>query len=101
MTVTETQPLIAPHGGKLVDRTGERPDGVDRLEQLPLTSRELSDLDMLASGALSPLEGFMARHDYERVAHDVLWNVVNNDLPVLEKVCREELALHSPPRNGR
>ena len=26
--VTETR-LIAPHGGELVDRTGERPDGVD------------------------------------------------------------------------
>jgi sulfate adenylyltransferase len=71
VTVTETQPLIAPHGGKLVDRTGPRPDSVDRLEQLPLTSRELSDLDMLASGALSPLDGFMARHDYERVVEEM------------------------------
>ena len=34
---TETQ-LIAPHGGELVDRTGERPDGVDSLETLTLTS---------------------------------------------------------------
>lgn len=31
-------------------------------------------------------------HDYQRVAHDVLWNLVNNDLPQLEKVCREEIA---------
>ena len=71
MSLTETQTLIAPHGGKLVDRTGSRPDGIDRLEQVPLTSRELSDLDMLASGALSPLEGFMARHDYERVVEEM------------------------------
>src|SRR5947209_3383616 len=54
MSLTETQTLIAPHGGRLVDRTGPRPDGVERLEQVPLTSRELSDLDMLASGALFP-----------------------------------------------
>jgi hypothetical protein len=71
---TEQQHLIEPHGGKLVDRTGGRPEGVKQLEQLALTSRELSDLDMLASGALSPLEGFMAQHDYESVvdteAHD-------------------------------
>jgi sulfate adenylyltransferase len=59
--------LIRPHGGTLVDRTGDRPDGVDGLEQLTLTSREVSDLDMLASGALSPLEGFMGREDYEAV----------------------------------
>ena len=62
MTATATAQLISPHGGALVDRTGERPDDVDALEPIPLTSRELSDLDMLASGALSPLEGFMG-HD--------------------------------------
>ena len=37
--------------------------------------------------------GNVLRHNYQRVAHDLLWNVVNNDLPVLEKACREELAL--------
>jgi uncharacterized protein with HEPN domain len=36
--------------------------------------------------------GNVLRHDYERVAHDVLWHV-NNDLPQLDKVCRDELAL--------
>ena len=63
--------LIQPHGGHLVDRTGPRPDNVDSLEQVALTSRELSDLDMLASGALSPLEGFMGRDDYERVLEEM------------------------------
>ncbi len=71
MTVAATTQLIEPHGGKLVDRTGPRPDGIERLEQIPLTSRELSDLDMLASGALSPLEGFMNQHDYERVVEEM------------------------------
>jgi sulfate adenylyltransferase len=71
MTVAETTQLIEPHGGKLVDRTGPRPEGIERLEQIPLTSRELSDLDMLASGALSPLEGFMNQHDYERVVEEM------------------------------
>jgi sulfate adenylyltransferase len=64
--VTEAK-LIAPHGGTLVDRTGERPDDLESLETLTLSSRELSDLDMLASGALSPLRGFMGREDYESV----------------------------------
>jgi ATP sulfurylase len=50
-TATETH-LIAPHGGELVDRTGERPDDLDALEVVRLTPRELADLDMLASGAL-------------------------------------------------
>jgi sulfate adenylyltransferase len=63
---TETR-LIAAHGGELVDRTGDRPTDLDTLETLTLTSRELSDLDMLASGALSPLQGFMGSEDYESV----------------------------------
>ena len=67
MTAVTVDHLIAPHGGTLVDRTGDRPDGVEGLEQLTLTSREVSDLDMLAVGALSPLEGFMGREDYEGV----------------------------------
>ncbi len=37
--------------------------------------------------------GNVIRHDYERVAHDVLWKVTNSDLPLLDKVCRDELAL--------
>jgi sulfate adenylyltransferase len=71
MKTAETTQLIEPHGGKLVDRTGPRPDGIERLEQIRLTSRELSDLDMIASGALSPLEGFMNQHDYERVVEEM------------------------------
>jgi sulfate adenylyltransferase len=63
----ETSRLIVPHGGTLVDRTAQRPDELESLETLTLSSRELSDLDMLASGALSPLQGFMGREDYESV----------------------------------
>src|SRR5439155_1214649 len=55
----------------LVDRTGERPDGVDSLELVTLTSREVSDLDMIACGALSPLEGFMGRKDYLGVVEEM------------------------------
>jgi len=36
--------------------------------------------------------GNVLRHEYEQVAHDVLWHVVRDDLPQLEKACREELA---------
>jgi sulfate adenylyltransferase len=63
--------LIAPHGGKLVTRTGARPDGVDQLERITLSAREVADLDMLASGALSPLSGFMGKTDYDRVVAEM------------------------------
>jgi uncharacterized protein with HEPN domain len=36
--------------------------------------------------------GNVPRHEYEDVAHDVLWHVVRDDLPPLEQACREELA---------
>jgi uncharacterized protein with HEPN domain len=41
--------------------------------------------------------GNILRHDYERIAHDILWHVVRNDLPPLLEVCRAELAA-SPDR---
>jgi sulfate adenylyltransferase len=91
VTVVETTQLIEPHGGKLIDRTGPRSDGIERLEQIPLTSRELSDLDMIASGALSPLEGFMNQHDYERVVEEMR---LARGLPWALPVC---LAVDRPP----
>src|SRR5581483_6994200 len=57
-------------GGMSAVAARERPANVDKLETITLTSREVSDLDMLASGALSPLEGFMGRDDYERVVDE-------------------------------
>ncbi len=36
--------------------------------------------------------GNVLRHEYQRVAADVLWHVVQDDLPPLERACRMELA---------
>ena len=43
--------------------------------------------------------GNVLRHEYERVAHDVLWRVVHADLPPLENACREELARERAAEN--
>ena len=61
------------YGGKLVNRlaTGDRARELEgqalELPDIRLNPFELSDLEMLAIGAFSPLEGFMTRADYEGV----------------------------------
>lgn len=68
---------IAPHGGQLRERAvyGAEAQEVDaraqRLPSLNLTARQLSDLEMLGSGAFSPLEGFLGPDDYSRVVQDM------------------------------
>ncbi len=95
MSVATEPKLIAPHGGTLVDRAGDRPDDTDGLEVVTLTSRELSDLDMIASGALSPLEGFMRREDYDAVLETMR---LASGLPWALPVC---LAVDEPPPGDR
>jgi sulfate adenylyltransferase len=57
---------ITPHGGVLVDRYDDsvRPAGLPRVT---LSPRQQADLDLIAVGAMSPLEGFMGREAYESV----------------------------------
>jgi len=61
---------IAPHGGTLVNllvSDAERQAAVDEARHLPklvVNARELSDLEMLTVGALSPLTGFQGEQDY-------------------------------------
>jgi sulfate adenylyltransferase len=64
---------IAPHGGDLVDllvpegrREATRAEA-DHLPKLVVNARELSDLEMLTVGALSPLRGFVGEADYVSV----------------------------------
>ncbi len=81
---------IAAHGGKLINRVvnaADREKLLARAASLPkitLNSREMSDLDMIACGALSPLEGFMGQKDYEavvekmRLANGLPWTIPVN-----------------------
>ena len=66
-----------PHGGVLIDlmargaRAPELEGEARRLPVVRLNPFELSDLEMLAIGAFSPLRGYMARRDYESVVTDM------------------------------
>jgi sulfate adenylyltransferase len=92
-----TEGLIAPHGGSLVDRvaTGAEAqslaDSAKALPQIALGIRALSDLELIAVGAFSPLEGFMTRADYQsvvanmRLASGLPWS-----LPVTLSASRDQ-----------
>jgi sulfate adenylyltransferase len=88
--------LIAPHGGTLIDRvlTGQaREEALAEalgLRRVPLDGWALSDLELIAIGAFSPIDGFMGQEDYEsvldrmRLANGTVWS-----LPVVLPVSRE------------
>jgi sulfate adenylyltransferase len=77
--------LIRPHGGTLINRevTGiERERLIQASVEMPalqLNAREISDLEMIANGAFSPIEGFMCESDYRsvranmRLANGIAW----------------------------
>jgi sulfate adenylyltransferase len=95
VTAVSTDRLIEPHGGVLADRSGAKPDDLDSLGVVTLTSREVSDLGMIASGALSPLDGFMGPEDYERVVDEMR---LASGLPWALPVC---LAVDEAPQGDR
>ncbi len=62
-----TSHLISPHGGRLVDlmakpaRVAELSAQAKEMASWSLSPRQLADVELLLSGALSPLRGFMGR----------------------------------------
>ena len=80
--------LVDPHGGgalrPLLAPEPERAAGLERarsLKRVPISSREASDLLMLAMGAYTPLDGFMGHDDWRgacvdmRLADGVFWPI--------------------------
>ena len=89
--------VIRPHGRILVDRVlrGQVREAVNEqaegMVKVPLDPMGLSDLELIATGALSPLTGFMRKGDYDRcvaemrLADGLVWSV-----PVTLSVTEEQ-----------
>lgn len=94
--------LIAPHGGELIDRLVPADEAetfareAERLPAIVLGSRGLADLEMIGTGAASPLTGFMGARDYAsvvenmRLADGTVWSLPFV-LPIAEAV-REKVS---------
>ncbi|HEY1628963.1 MAG TPA: hypothetical protein VGF52_03835, partial [Tepidisphaeraceae bacterium] len=70
-------PLVAPHGGTLVNRVVDQAQAESLkkeaagLTKIVLSPREQCDLEMIAIGAFSPLVGFMNQADFARVCREM------------------------------
>jgi sulfate adenylyltransferase len=109
-------PGIRPHGGALIDRELHgiaREGALERASSLPridLSEVNLSDVEMIGTGALSPLTGFMTQDDYKsvvdtmRLNSGVVWSIPVA-LAVDEDVAHginegDQVALYQPGVNG-
>ena len=78
---------LKPHGGTLVNQivSGQAREEIiartGKMPRLVLDKWEISDLELIANGAFSPLKGFMKKADYKNVVHNmrladgVLWSI--------------------------
>src|SRR5439155_24997853 len=89
---------IAPHGGTLVDLVATGSDAealaqeAEHHPKLDVRDRELSDLEMLAVGALSPLTGFVGEKDYLSILETMhLANGLAWTIPVTLSLSDEEM----------
>ncbi len=70
---------INPHGGKLVNRLSKKdPTG---LFSISINQDMANDVENIADGIFSPLEGFLGQEDFERViskgrlANELAWTM--------------------------
>ncbi|MGG2112594.1 sulfate adenylyltransferase [Lysinibacillus pakistanensis] len=82
---------LQPHGGKLVQAFHPEKDVTRITKTIELDVISLSDLELIAIGGYSPIEGFLTREDYEsvvehtRLASGVVWSIPIT-LPVTKEV---------------
>ncbi|PNR97556.1 sulfate adenylyltransferase [Petrotoga olearia] len=88
--------MIEPHGGKLVNKIAteeEKKEWLNKskeLKSVDVTYFDLSELENIATGLFSPLEGFMTKEDYDSVLNDMrLSNGTVWSIPIILSVKKE------------
>jgi len=83
-----------PHGGKLINRVDLNYDITSLSAEIELDKMALSDLELIANGAYSPLVGFLGIKDYEsvlenmRLANGIVWSIPIT-LPISDKTAEK------------
>ena len=90
--------MISPHGGKLINLTAsekKREDIISEFSELhsfDIKKDLAQEIDNIAKGVFSPLEGFLTRSDYEsvlsrgRLTSDVPWTI-----PIVFDISKSEM----------
>lgn len=78
----DTCSLTEPHGGRLIERLIDGPPkNLDKLPRIMLTAEQQMDVEQIAIGTYSPLEGFMCKNDFQsvldnmRLSNWIVWPV--------------------------
>lgn len=80
-----------PHGGKLINKISLDSNVDHSRNRVRLDHQELSDLELIANGAYSPLQGFMGEEDYSSVLKTMrLANTLPWSLPITLAVGEEK-----------
>ncbi|BAY82670.1 sulfate adenylyltransferase [Calothrix parasitica NIES-267] len=89
--------LIQPHGGKLINcylSEQERKENLLKATNLPsltLSIRNIADLECIATGVYSPLEGFVNKQEYNSIVRDMrLPNGLAWSIPVTLQIPESE-----------
>ncbi|AWR87412.1 sulfate adenylyltransferase [Meiothermus taiwanensis] len=94
--LTNVVSLPSPHGGTLVERVLEAdPQEFAHLPALELDAQGYADLELIATGVYSPLQGFMGEADYRRVLEEMrLSGGLPWSIPITLAVPRSQAVLY-------
>lgn len=88
---------LQPHGGLLVQAFHPEKDMTAIHKEIELDAISLSDLELIAIGGYSPIEGFLTQADYEsvveksRLASGIVWSI-----PITLPVTKEQATTLQP-----